>query len=272
MVGLSWSPPGLAKYRRCTLAVLTSNLVLSFYQLVDGKWTRIAIVNNALSEHFKSVIHDEGPRLRKTNIRQFAWCPPLKVPQGKYQSVPAAESKWGFQILTVANDDNDLIFLHVRRAEASLGLSPYSFDMISIISAHDPAAKYPMVQSGSILATTLKSKMRISGLSCGPWLLKQDETAPDVYHVIGNTAATYGTKLRVIRLDVNLRRDDEESETPSRWKLQAAASEDPGLISKDAGERIYRGSLKWFPAVRIGVTLVSALDSRIFRQSLGISA
>ncbi|RHZ65394.1 hypothetical protein CDV55_101267 [Aspergillus turcosus] len=249
VVGLSWSPPGLAKHRRCTLAVLTSNLVLSFYQLVDGKWTRVAIVNNALAEHFNSVIHDEGPRLRKTNVREFAWCQPLKVPQGKNHSVPAAESRWGFQILTVANDDDDLIFLHVRRAEAGLAL--YSVDIISIISVHDPAAKYPIVQSGSILATSLKSKTRISGLSCGPWLLKQDEAAPGVCHAIGNTAATYGTKLKVIRLDVNLRRDDEESEPPSRWKLQATTSENPDL-SKDAGERIYRGPLEWFQAAKSG--------------------
>ncbi|KAF7114586.1 hypothetical protein CNMCM5793_009231 [Aspergillus hiratsukae] len=252
VVGLSWSPPGLAKHRRCTLAVLTSNLVLSFYQLVDGKWTRVAIVNNALAEHFNSVIHHEGPRLRKTNIREFAWCPPLKVPQGKNDAVPAAESRWGFQILTVANDDNDLIFLHVRRAEAGLALPSYSFDIISMNSVHDPAEKYPIVQSGSILATSLKSKMRISGLSCGPWLLNQDETAPDVCHAIGNTAATYGTKLEVVRLDVNLHRDDEESETPSRWKLQATTSENPDLISKDAGERIYRGPLKWFQAAKSG--------------------
>jgi hypothetical protein len=231
--------------------VLTSNLVLSFYQLVDGKWMRVAIVNNALAAHFNSFIHDEGPRLRKTNIREFAWCPPLKVPQGQNDSVPAAESRWGFQILTVANDDNDLIFLHVRREEAGSAVSSYSFDIISIISVHDPAAKYPIVQAGSILATSLKSKMRISGLSCGPWLLKQDETAPDVCHAIGNAAATYGTQLKLIRLDVNLRRDDEDSETPSRWNLQATASENPDLSSKDdAGERVYRGPLEWFQAVR----------------------
>ncbi|GFF30702.1 hypothetical protein IFM51744_01213 [Aspergillus udagawae] len=264
VVGLSWSPPGLARHRRCTLAVLTSNLLLSFYQLVDGKWMRVAIVNNALAAHFNSLIHDEGPRLRKTNIREFAWCPPLKVPQDQNNSVLAAESRWGFQILTISNDDNDLIFLHVRRAEADSALSSYSFDIISISSVHDPAAKYPIVQSGSILATTLKSKMRISGLSSGPWLLKQDEMAPDVYHVIGNAAATYGTKLKLVRLEVNLRRDDEDSEAPSGWNLQATASEIPDLSSKDAGERIYRGPLEWFQAAESGeiglaVTTVGAL-------------
>jgi hypothetical protein len=92
--------------------------------------------------------------------------------------------------------------------------------------------------------------MRISGLSCGPWLLKQDEMAPDVYHAIGNAAATYGTKLKLVRLEVNLRRDDEDSEAPSLWNLQATASENPDLSSKGAGERIYRGPLEWFQAVR----------------------
>ncbi|EDP55366.1 conserved hypothetical protein [Aspergillus fumigatus A1163] len=265
VVSLSWSPPGLSRHRRCTLAVLTSNLVLSFYQLVDGKWMRVAIVNNALAAHFNSFIHDEGPRLRKTNIREFAWCPPLKVPQGQNDSVPAAESRWGFQILAVANDDNDLIFLHVRRAETGSPPSSYSFDIISIISVHDPAAtKYPTVQSGSILAMSLKSKMRITGLSCGPWILKQTGTVPDVCHAIGNAAATYGTKIKLIRLDIDLRQDGEDSETHSRWNLQATASENPDLSSKDAGERVYRGPLEWFQAeedgeIGLAVTTIGAL-------------
>lgn len=231
---------------------------------------RVAIVNNALAAHFNSFIHDEGPRLRKTNIREFAWCPPLKVPQGQNDSVPAAESRWGFQILAVANDDNDLIFLHVRRAETGSPPSSYSFDIISIISVHDPAAtKYPTVQSGSILAMSLKSKMRITGLSCGPWILKQTGTVPDVCHAIGNAAATYGTKIKLIRLDIDLRQDGEDSETHSRWNLQATASENPDLSSKDAGERVYRGPLEWFQAVRFRVTLVSTSNSYISRKRMG---
>lgn len=82
-------------------------------------------------------------------------------------------------------------------------------------------------------------------------------------------SCTYGTKIKLIRLDIDLRQDGEDSETHSRWNLQATASENPDLSSKDAGERVYRGPLEWFQAVRFRVTLVSTSNSYISRKRMG---
>jgi len=54
---IAWSPPGLAKHRKCALAVLTANLVLSMWA-TEGKpqdassWNRRLIVNDALREYY----------------------------------------------------------------------------------------------------------------------------------------------------------------------------------------------------------------------------
>ena len=56
-VSIAWSPSGLAKHRKCALAVLTANLTLSIWS-AEGKpqdessWARRLIINDALVEHF----------------------------------------------------------------------------------------------------------------------------------------------------------------------------------------------------------------------------
>ena len=86
MTWLAWSPPGLAKHKRCVLAVLTSNQVLSLWSsksdmTIPESWERVCVVNHAVNaalrhegfrERFKSVRN-----LRLRRIRSAAWAPLL---------------------------------------------------------------------------------------------------------------------------------------------------------------------------------------------------
>src|SRR5262249_22623811 len=91
VVSLSWSPPGLAKHRKCAIAILTSNLALSIWA-PDAKpssalsWKRRLVLNRTLedflqeSEDLQDMDHDKSLEMlkRSQRIRSFAWCPPLR--------------------------------------------------------------------------------------------------------------------------------------------------------------------------------------------------
>ncbi|KAL1966168.1 hypothetical protein VTN77DRAFT_4720 [Rasamsonia byssochlamydoides] len=210
VAALAWSPPGLAKHRRCLLAVLTSNLVLSFYEPVgsQGKWTRVAMASNALREYFSlQPIADPGLKLRKKRIRAFVWCPPLKdqaagTSDGAIFSSP--ETRWGQHLLAVANDDNDFIILRIKRqrGKAAASGSPYAIEALSHISIHQPVGNFPMISGGSLYAAAMRSRARVSHMSCGPWIRQPPPESRDVLSssraVIG---VVYGSNLKLIDLD-----------------------------------------------------------------------
>ncbi|KAI2475027.1 TFIIIC-delta multi-domain protein [Pyrenophora tritici-repentis] len=93
-INIAWSPPGLAKHRRCGLAALTTGLILSIWSdegrpQEESSWARRLIVNDALMQYFTE--YDEEPshltmrpkeqlRLR-SRIRAFAWAPALPCPE-----------------------------------------------------------------------------------------------------------------------------------------------------------------------------------------------
>lgn len=215
-------------------------------------------MNKALLSQFEAFIPDEGPRLRKTNIRAFAWCPPLKVPRGEdsgtpANSVPGAESRWGSQILAVANDANDVILLHVQSSNAAQGAPTYTFDLLSLTSVHDPVGNYPMVHSGSVLAACLTSKLRILSMSCGPWCRRKTKEERGACLVTGSVAVVYGTKLKIIRIDATLTHDGQGPETSYRWNLEATSTEDQQLLGRLCNSHTYHRPVEWVRSVSTGV-------------------
>ncbi|KAF1931738.1 uncharacterized protein M421DRAFT_417498 [Didymella exigua CBS 183.55] len=132
-IAISWSPPGLAKHRRCALAVLTSNLVLSIWS-AEGKlneessWNRRLLINNALTEYFSknttaqtssiSVSAEEQLRLR-SRVRAMAWAPSL--PSGC--NTMGTQVSYERQYLAVSNDDNQVVFMVVDSPTSTLGSS-----------------------------------------------------------------------------------------------------------------------------------------------------
>ncbi|RAL12518.1 uncharacterized protein BO97DRAFT_390200 [Aspergillus homomorphus CBS 101889] len=253
VVGLAWSPPGLAKYRRCVLAVFTSNLLLSLYEPVgiQGRWTRVAIVNDSLKLYFQPQVQDEGLVLQKSAIRSFSWSSPLKVPvaQQDADSLLAAgpESRWGFHLLSVANDAKDVIFLRVRGLTAVQ--SPrYTADVLSITSFDESPESHPQINPSSLFAAALQSKAVVSSMGWGPWTFsgeeRQSESA-NAHHATGNLAVVYGTKLKMIKFGIDaasLRQGPDEGLFPE----PVAESEMNTLFHSDELEDLhFTGPIKW---------------------------
>ncbi|KAB8256324.1 transcription factor IIIC subunit delta N-term-domain-containing protein [Aspergillus pseudonomiae] len=227
--GLAWSPPGLAKHRRCVLAVLTSSLLLSFYDISpQGRWTRVAIVNDCLSSYFKSFVDDEELRLRKSNIRSFTWCPPLKVPIAEQHAtsytVPPPESRWGMHFLSVTNDDNDMILLQARRSTDPTSTSSYSFEVLSLTSL-DEHIENQHVQPASIFASALRARARASFMSPGPWVYQQTKDRDGVCSAIGNVAVTLGAKLKMVRHVITLIPDNDQASSAVNHMVQCVSEE-----------------------------------------------
>ncbi|KAI4644284.1 hypothetical protein J4E93_006184 [Alternaria ventricosa] len=135
-ISIAWSPPGIAKHRKCALAALTANLTLSLWSAAEGKpeeetsWTRRLIINDALVDHFgdwddepSHVAHDSKERLRsRGRIRAFAWAPALPCPGPA--GVVGTHLVYGPHMLVVSDDDNHLVFLKIESPTSSLGAEP----------------------------------------------------------------------------------------------------------------------------------------------------
>ena len=205
VLGLAWSPPGLARFRRCVLAVLTSNLILSLWEPtgLKGQWTRVGIVNHALHSDPLNPTQETGLGLRRVNIRSFHWCLPLKAPSTSKgsASIHDSESRWGTHLLTVATDANEIALVRVRRSTGPETLrKAYHIDTISLHSLVPEGGHYPAVQSGSLLQDRLQSQARISSLSCGPWITALNDQDGGAHTVTTVVAAVYGTRLQFVRI------------------------------------------------------------------------
>jgi hypothetical protein len=182
-IAISWSPPGLAKHRRCALAVLTSNLVLSVWS-AEGKlheessWNRRLLVNNALTDYFSksstietsSISSNAGEQLRlRSRIRAFAWAP----------SLPSRSETMGTQVsykqqyLALSNDDNQVVFLVVESPTSSLGSSQaWKADVLAHASL---TLGEGTTFTGSELFEDIVQQQRfIPHLAWSPWVRHED--------------------------------------------------------------------------------------------------
>jgi len=264
VAALAWSPPGLAKHKRCVLAVLTTNLLLSFFEPTgpQGKWVRVAVVNHALRSHFSSSRFQslQGPdkaglRARKRAIRAFAWNPPLKAAA---KSDSGSESRWGLHLLTVANDDNDVILLRIKRQRGELVSDiHYSVEVLSVFPFNDGnnANNYPMVQSGTLLAAAIRSRIRASYIACGPWVCQQaDDESRDRTSAKAAVAIVYGTKLKVIRLDVSVVRRDRQVHSGSDYDLEVQSADHTATAAdRRLGSYHFTGPVQWLFEVCAGI-------------------
>ncbi|KAL4911753.1 transcription factor IIIC subunit delta N-term-domain-containing protein [Aspergillus aurantiobrunneus] len=265
VVGVAWSPPGLAKYRRSVLAVLTANMVLSIYALAStsGKWTRIAIINkalegffhesienNTLTTRFQSLfrrdIEDKTPRTRKTNIRAFSWIPPLKIP-AKNQLYPGAEARWGIFLLAVTNDDNDMIFLQIQLPnfqQESFG--SLHAEAVSAVNLPGSTGYDQVFQPGSVFSSAVRSQVRMLSLASGPWIHRpqgNEIKGDNALSATVNMAAVQGTKLRVVKLGVSL--EPRDSDDKLRYNLTFDAKENTAVTVSHMAGFPFAGPMHW---------------------------
>ncbi|KAE8152830.1 transcription factor IIIC subunit delta N-term-domain-containing protein [Aspergillus avenaceus] len=236
VVGLAWSPPGLAKHRRCVLAVLTSNLLLSFWDIgPQGRWSRVAIVNHALGSYFSGEKGEEM-KLRKAGIRSFTWCPPLKVPGPEEPATPysvlGAESRWGLWFLGVANDDNDVVVLRVDAG--------YSFAVVGLGSVSEGGAGAGA--GASVFATAVASRVKAGFMAAGPWVYLPAADRRGICAAVSNLGIVCGSRLRVVRCVATLTLEDEETGSPV-YKAACELVENP--MGELVDERHFTTPLQW---------------------------
>lgn len=253
VIALAWSPPGLARFRRSVLAVLTSGLVLSLWEPMGLKrqWTRVGIVNHALHPDPSNPSQQTGLGLRQVNIRSFQWCPPPKTPPASTGPAlrPDPESRWGIHLLMVATDASDLIMLRVRRTAADDSSWQYQIDKIAVHSLETEDGHFPAVQPGSLLHSRLQLQSRISSVSCGPWLVLPKPAKGGAHSASAIVAAVYGTRLQLLKLVVEVHRTSDSGGT-TQCKIIAAIGQHPvAKLVPDLSHHHMKGPLEWLYTV-----------------------
>jgi hypothetical protein len=116
---LDWSPPGLARFSTCALAVLHSNHVLVLWECIGqphirDKWKRCLIVNHAIHAYYGTSIADDLERAQtRQRIRSFAWIPAvLKKHRSVDQRLDSHLARRE-HYLAVSTDAGDVLVLRV---------------------------------------------------------------------------------------------------------------------------------------------------------------
>lgn len=178
-IAISWSPPGLAKYRRCALAVLTSNLVLSIWS-AEGKlheessWNRRLLINDALTDYFSTSgatqvsrvapTTEEQLRLR-TRLRSFAWSPALPTATNTMGTQPLFDRQW----LVVGNDDNQLVVMAVESPTSTFG-STQSWKATVLMHMTLEPEEECMFTDPLFFDDLMKQQRFISHVAWSPWI------------------------------------------------------------------------------------------------------
>ncbi|KAF3388478.1 hypothetical protein F1880_004530 [Penicillium rolfsii] len=263
VVGVAWSPPGLACFRRSVLAVLTSNLLLSLWEPTgtQRKWTRVAIVNHVFHLDPTAPAQLSGLELRRSNIRSFQWCQPLIAPSLNSSFAPEPETRWGVHLLMVTNDANEAIILRVRRLIKGKGHSkPYSIDKLALYSLEDDQERYPQPCYGSLLRNALQSKARVLAVSCGPWIELSQPKEDSQYTATAMIAAVFGTQLRVFKTTVTLHAAERVDGDNTQYEARARLSDHTlGPIASKWTSRPVHGPFKWASTNELAaITLIAA--------------
>lgn len=170
VTALAWSPPGLAKHGRSVLAVLTSNLILSFWAsdsnpTEQDSWKRVLVVNKALSS---------GSRFQQ-RIRSMAWAP--MNPRHVDRRTPFSGKKWGIPLIAVADDSNGLYILKI--SSPFIGQS-FAWDVEVLrrnsIPMHNRSNNRP-----SLLSLAMNANQFVDHIEFGTW----DGNVPVIYRTSG---------------------------------------------------------------------------------------
>ncbi|KAG9190266.1 hypothetical protein G6011_08354 [Alternaria panax] len=266
-INIAWSPPGLAKHRRCALAALTASLTLSIWSAEgkpqeEGSWARQLIVNDALADHFEdcddelshvTVSSKERLRLR-SRIRAFAWAPTLPGPEST--GVVGTHLLYDRHMLAVSNDDNYLVFLKIESPTSTLGVErDWRADVLMHESFAPPSDT--IFSRPNVFEDMIKQQRHISHIAWSPWIIYDDSyhsvivyaTNEDVRaQAITYTSGRMTLDNEVIYVGYVLRYDG-----PMKW-----------FDKSEGGNRL---KLALFTNTELVCLTISALDASIIEKS-----
>ncbi|CAO2654331.1 Nn.00g110640.m01.CDS01 [Neocucurbitaria sp. VM-36] len=245
-VAIAWSPSGLAKHRRCALATLTANLVLSIWSAEsqpqeESSWSRCLIINNALAEYFLNNAIDESShhasgikekmRLR-SRIRSFCWAPAF--PSSTSNGIIGTRLSYGQHIVAVSNDDNQVALLAIYSPTSTLGVNQsWSAEVLTHFSLPpDPESILPQPL---LFEDVMKQQRHISHVAWSPWVIRGDW-----YHSVIVYATNEDVRARIVTYTHDSIGLGDEIVYP-------------GI------ELRYNGLMKWSPRVEDGINLKLAL-------------
>ncbi|KAH7390705.1 transcription factor IIIC subunit delta N-term-domain-containing protein [Pyrenochaeta sp. MPI-SDFR-AT-0127] len=258
-LAIAWSPPGLAKHRRCALATLTANLILSIWS-ADGKpqeessWNRKLIVNNALAKYFLNnatnepshVASDLAERMRlRTRIRAFTWAPAL--PSSDSTCTIGTCLSYGQYMVAVSNDDNQVAFVLINSPTSTLGVNQYWSSKVLTHCSLTPDSE-SIFSEPTFFEDMVKQQRQILHVSWSPWIIRGDQY---------QSVIVYATNKDV------------------RGRTVTYAHNSIGLgdevIYPDIEVR-YNGLIKWSPQVETGDTLKLAIFTTLGLVCMTVSA
>ncbi|KAF2457436.1 transcription factor IIIC subunit delta N-term-domain-containing protein [Lineolata rhizophorae] len=214
VVALSWSPLGLAKSRRCALAVLTSNHVLSIFESEDQptneeSWKRVLIVNRALDkfileqypESSKEKPGRTGRFTSALHIHGFAWAQSTNeiewTKPDVYQEAPA----WGDFFLSIATRAHGIIIVRIKSPHdpSRPDVSEWAVSVVS----HMRGPAFPIADAPPPNAMLFDDYVNynkfLSRVAWSPWSLSVD--GPQLTSVL---ALSSGTDLMLSRVEYNI--------------------------------------------------------------------
>ncbi|KAL5118460.1 hypothetical protein ACEQ8H_003636 [Pleosporales sp. CAS-2024a] len=183
-IAVAWSPPGLAKHRRCALATLTANLVLSIWsadgtQQESSSWGRRLIINDALTEYFvnhfsgtlvPASFEEELERLR-TRIRAFTWAPAL--PNAHTSSTLGTRTSYGPHMVAVCNDNNQLMLVSIESSTTTFGMekrwTAKVLTHMSLTLDSETVSSLPLT-----FEDRMSQQRQLSHVSWSPWIKTDD--------------------------------------------------------------------------------------------------
>lgn len=249
---IAWSPAGIAKHRRCLLAVLTTNSILSLWETNGelGKWERVCLLHLTLQKHFGEPVNDEDPLRKKTRIRSFCWSPPVGAfdDANLFKVSPASVTgqKWGKCFLTVANDDQDVVVLSLQRVQVSeKETSLWDVKVIAVYSFSRSLPLFPQdtVEPHSLFADFVASSGLITDVAWSPWTTS-NTSDPYTHCAHALLSVVRGHEFSILLVDLTL-----QSSGPDRNDNTLHMELRPG----DLGTEVHGSfieALAWHPLVR----------------------
>ncbi|PGH15226.1 hypothetical protein AJ79_02591 [Helicocarpus griseus UAMH5409] len=240
VIALSWSPHSIAKYSRHVLAVLTSNLVLSLWELTDGrsKWMRTLVVNSVLKGFFTLSFGEDFQTVqRKQHVRSFCWSPPC------HEGDKDDEHRAQMSLLAVANDMDDITMIRIRNDRRPDAQRMLSAEVVSHHGLPPPSTTYPQLGPNSMLGQSMRSMHIISHITWGKWCGALNEQGN--HRHTSPLAIVHGTEVRVFLLDARVEEAADEDGVPNRpLNLQLS---DAIAVSQEEQfrHRGFHGPLHW---------------------------
>ena len=252
-----WSPPGPSKHRRSLLAVLTTNLILSIWASTKDprdprSWQRVMTVNDTIREYFERLqergaldgINDNHSVRTRTRIRAFSWSKACFIEATARDS--KRYQKWGLSVLAVANDNNEIVLLHIFDLDGytQRNSQQCQADVLGHIRVPAGLGTLPYLAPYSLLATALDRRPFVSELSWSPW------TATNDHGKVAILSYLVGNKLRARRVHLkNSKGQAGESLAGNSLFTLDIDEQDLDWRNDRITEAVFTGPLRWYDKV-----------------------